>query len=83
MILKDGISDPQLWARIVVKKALERGTDDNVSVIVIPLQDARISALSKLGKKKDLKETPTNSATRRGSDGVGIHVMTPIFQETL
>lgn len=55
MIVKEGLTDPQVWSRVVVRKSLERGSDDNVSVIIISLNDARIKEASmptKAAKKK-------------------------------
>jgi len=45
MIAKDGVTDPQRWAKAIVDKCLERGSDDNVSVIVIALNDKKIHSI--------------------------------------
>jgi len=56
-VRKEGVMDAAQWAAILVRKSLERGSDDNISAIVIALNDARLDMLpqgsAKVQRRRD------------------------------
>lgn len=67
MIHKDGVVDPSKWAHTLLDHTLEEGTEDNVTILVVSLSDAKLHELPVHDKVRKRREKLARSTDEESS----------------